>query len=142
MTVASEAPPRASQAAGWVGHTVPAYAGSAGRALLFDRTRAEVGSLLAGTTFRRLAPETPRGVDRLWRLIESARRVGYAVAVDELEPGLLGVAAPVRDFTGRTVAAVNVSGPRYRFEERVGEAGALVRGIASRLSARLGEQAA
>ena len=46
--------------------------------------------------------------------IAQARRVGYAIAVEELEPGLVAVAAPVLDADGGCVAAISVSGPLYR----------------------------
>ena len=40
--------------------------------------------------------------------IERRASCGYAVADEEMEPGLMAVAAPVRDAHGRIVAAVNV----------------------------------
>jgi DNA-binding IclR family transcriptional regulator len=42
------------------------------------------------------------------------RRRGYATLVDELEPGLSVVAAPVFDAGGTVVAALAVSGPTAR----------------------------
>ena len=38
---------------------------------------------------------------------------------EAFEPGLVGAAAPVRDFRGRVVAALNVSGPSFRLGERL-----------------------
>jgi DNA-binding IclR family transcriptional regulator len=65
------------------------------------------------------------------------RRRGFAVADEELEAGLLGVAAPVRDASGRVVAAVNVSGPKYRLEPGLEAAGAAVVAAAATLAGRL-----
>ena len=45
----------------------------------------------------------------------------------EFEPGLVGAAAPVRDFRGRIVAAINVSGPKFRLGDRLEPAGEEVR---------------
>jgi DNA-binding IclR family transcriptional regulator len=42
------------------------------------------------------------------------REHGYATLVDELEPGLSVVAAPVFDAGGAVVAALAVSGPTAR----------------------------
>jgi DNA-binding IclR family transcriptional regulator len=39
---------------------------------------------------------------------------GYATAVEELEPGLWAVAAPVHDASGAVVAALSISGPTVR----------------------------
>ena len=63
---------------------------------------------------------------------------GYALADVELEPGLVAVAGPVRDFRGHVVAAVNVSAPKFRFGERLEEAGEHVRAVADELSHMLG----
>jgi len=54
-----------------------------------------------------------------------------------MEAGLAAVAAPVRRFDGRIVAALNVSGPSFRFAPRLTEAGEVVAAAAARLSARL-----
>jgi IclR family transcriptional regulator, KDG regulon repressor len=138
LTVLSAPSPRALQAASWVGHSVPAYASSAGRALLLDLGREELERLFAETEFRPLAPNTPRDVDELFERVESARRLGYATVDEEIEAGLVGVGAPIRDFRGRVVAALNVSAPRFRFAERLEVAGRAIEAGALRLSGELG----
>ena len=62
---------------------------------------------------------------------------GYHVADEELEPGLCAVAAPVRRFDGHIVAALNVSGPAFRFAARLDAAGGEVAAAAVGLSAEL-----
>ena len=57
---------------------------------------------------------------------------------EEFEPGLVAAAAPVRDFRGRLVAALNVSGPKFRLGERLEGAGVEVAAAAETLSERLG----
>ena len=86
---------------------------------------------------RARAPEAAVGVPQLARRIAVARARGWAAADEEMEPGLAAVAAPVRRFDGRIVAALNVSGPSFRFAPRLEEAGAVVADAATRLSARL-----
>ena len=61
---------------------------------------------------------------------------------EEFEPGLVAVGAPVRDFRGRIVAAVNVSGPSFRFADRLEDAAERVRDEAGQLSRALGAPAA
>jgi DNA-binding IclR family transcriptional regulator len=141
LTVSSESPPRAVQAAGWVGRTVPVYCTSAGRALLFDHDRDRLDSLLSATEFRPLAPNTPRDLDELYARLEAARARGFAVADEEFERGLVAVGAPVRDFRGRIAAALNVSAPKFRFGRRLAAAGAAVRAAADDLSSTLGWRA-
>jgi IclR family KDG regulon transcriptional repressor len=119
LTLLSERSPRLVQATDWSGQRVPSHCTSSGRALLLDGDR---GSL----------------ADGLHRELARARRLGYAVVDGEFEAGLVGAAAPVRDFRGRIVAALNVSGPTFRLGERLDTAGTAVRREADELSGRLG----
>jgi DNA-binding IclR family transcriptional regulator len=59
-----------------------------------------------------LAPHTVPSADELG--LDDVRAHGYAIAVEELEPGLWAVAAPVRDASGAVVAALSVAGPTVR----------------------------
>ena len=120
LTLISERSPRLLQAIDWSGHRVPAHCTSSGRALLLD---ADPGSLAGG----------------LYRSVVRARELGYAAVDGEFEAGLVGVAAPVRDFRGRIVAALNVSGPKFRLGERLHAAGLEVRSAADDLSSRQGQ---
>jgi IclR family transcriptional regulator, KDG regulon repressor len=118
LTLLSERSPRLVQASDWSGRRVPANCTSSGRALLLDEDRAA----LTGALYRRIV---------------RARELGYAAVDGEFEPGLVGAAAPVRDFRDRIVAAINVSGPKFRFGDRLDAAGAEVRQAAHELSRRL-----
>ena len=128
LTVLSHGTPHAIEAAGWVGRTVPAYCTSSGYALLLD---ADVSAALAGLELG------PRTLAHVKARIAAARERGYAVADEDFEPGLVAVAAPVRDFRGRIAAALNVSAPKFRLDSRLEEAGAGVAHAASALSAKL-----
>jgi DNA-binding IclR family transcriptional regulator len=138
LTLASEAPRSAIRASGWGGRELDAACTSAGRALLLDHDRPRLDALFAGTTFPAAGPNAPRTVADLWRRLEATRRTGWALADEESEAGLVAAAAPVRDFRGAIVAAVNVSGPKFRLGARLEEAGALVTGVAAELSRCLG----
>jgi IclR family transcriptional regulator, KDG regulon repressor len=131
LTLLSVPSPRLLQASDWSGHRVPAHCTSAGRALLLDEDREALDARFSGT-------RTRREIDDLERRLGRAREVGYAVVDGEFEPGLVGVAAPVRDFRYVVVAALNVSGPAFRLGDRVEEAGAAVERAANELSDRLG----
>ncbi len=115
LTVSSLAPPRAVQAIGWVGRTVPAYCTSSGRALLLDHTRTDLEALFAGERFEPRGSDSPTDVASLHRRIEASRARGYAAVAGEFEPELAAAAAPIRDLHGRICAAVNVSAPEFRY---------------------------
>lgn len=138
LTLLTRSPAHSIVARGWVGRTVPAHCTASGRALLFDHDRDALVDLLGPGPFPAHGPNTPGDAAELERRIDRARRLGYAVVDEESEPGLVAAAAPVRDFTGAVVAAVNVSGPKFRLGERLDQAGELVRSVAQEMSANLG----
>jgi DNA-binding IclR family transcriptional regulator len=138
LTVLSEGSDRAVEAAGWVGRTVPLHSTSSGRALLLDHTQEEIAELVAGLSFGGATAKAPRNARQLYARIVAARARGFAVVDEEFEAGLVAVAAPVRDFGGRIVAALNVSAPRFRFSTKLPRAGKQVKGAADELSASLG----
>ena len=88
-----------------VGTRLPAYATSLGRVLLADLPPGErqLGALSP------LTPRTTTDPATLRATLEDVRTLGYALVDEELEAGLRSVAVPVRDRTGRVVAAVNVA---------------------------------
>ncbi len=141
LTIFSESPPHAVQTVGWVGRTVPAYCTSSGRALLTDHRPEELSALFADNALRQLGPNTPTDVDELYRRILLDRALGHAVVDEEFEPGLVAVAAPVRDVRGRVVAAVNVSAPKFRLGSKLRSAGSAVEDAAAEITRLLGQSA-
>ena len=82
-------------------------------------------------------PVTPS--PRLRSELEAVRREDFAIAVDELEPGLAAIAAPVRGAGGEVVAALSISGPTMRMTpERIAELKPTLINEARTLSRRLG----
>ncbi|WP_158886833.1 IclR family transcriptional regulator [Amycolatopsis anabasis] len=133
LTVTSENPLRAVQAGGWIGRTTPLHCTSAGRALLFDAPEEEVIELFERRS-REAGPNAPHTAQDCLNRLRKARQLGYALADEELEAGLVGAAAPVRNFTGVIVAAVNVSAPKYRTGRSLPAIGRAVAATARQLS--------
>ncbi|WP_309113298.1 IclR family transcriptional regulator C-terminal domain-containing protein [Saccharothrix sp.] len=92
-----------------VGTRFPAYATSMGHVLLAGLTAAELERYLATVRLEPLTSHTITSAERLREELDVVREQGWALVDQELEEGLRSVAAPVRDRTGRVVAAVNVS---------------------------------
>lgn len=141
LTVLSESPMQAVRAVGWVGRTVPASCTSSGRALLLDHELDDLLALWPAGDLFTGGPNAPTDVEDLYRRITHARRQGYVAVDEELEPGLLAVAAPIRDTRGHIVAALDVSAPKFRFRDRLKVAGAEVKSAAQELSRLLDTRA-
>ena len=118
----------------WVGMNVPAHCSALGKIFYAYHTL----SLPTGPLERR-TPHTITSRPELERELATVVRRGYAVAREELEPGLVAVASPVRAHDGAVVAAVSVSGPTARITSaRAEEFGALLVIEAATLSSILG----
>lgn len=124
--------------ANWVGRRTPLTCVANGKALLAFAPAAEIERILA-RPLPRFTERTIVNPALLRADLAAARERGYAQAIGEIEEGLHGVAAPVRDAAGATVAAVSVSGPAYRVApDRLKEFGAQAIAAAARISSRLG----
>ncbi|MBA4021583.1 MAG: IclR family transcriptional regulator [Gordonia sp.] len=93
-----------------VGTRIPAYATSMGRVLLAWSGPDVVRSVVAQSNFDdQLTPSTVSSGAELERELDVVRRQGYALTAQELEVGLISVAAPVRDANGVVVGALACS---------------------------------
>ena len=97
-----------------VGTRFPAFATSMGRVLLAGLEPAELDAYLDSVQLSRLTTRTVASVSGLRTELTKVRTQGYAIVDQELEEGLRSVAAPIRDRTGRTVAALNISAAASR----------------------------
>lgn len=101
-----------------VGSRAPAYATSAGKAMLAcqDDGYVEDYCRWMEKEARSFTPNTIIAPDRLREELAFTRLHGYAIDDGEIEDGLLCVAAPICDMNHRAVGAISVSGPDYRMQ--------------------------
>src|SRR5262249_34903131 len=92
-----------------VGTRLPAHASVMGRVLLADLSSPALHALYKDKPLQRFTPKTPTTIASLERLLQEDRRLGYVVGSSYYERGVTSVAAPVRDHTGKVVAAINVA---------------------------------
>jgi DNA-binding IclR family transcriptional regulator len=121
-----------------VGGRAPSYCTSIGK-VLAAWSGQEIFRQIVSGGFHAYTPNTIRDATRLATELERVRRDGYALDREEFQPGLCCIAAPVRDHTGRVVAAVGLAGPSSRItEQRLWELAPLVTGAAEAISRNLG----
>lgn len=122
----------------WIGRRTPLHCAANGKAMLAFQSETLITKILA----RPLVAVTPHTITdpRLVRAeLAEVRERGYACTRGEVEEGLNGAAAPIRNREGQVFAAVSVSGPSYRVPlARLDELGALVVAAAAEISSRLG----
>jgi len=123
-------------AANWLGRPVPLHCAALGKVLL------AYGA--AELPQRRLEARTARTITSRAALqgeLADVRRRGFAITDEELETGLVAVAAPVYHDGGAVIAALSVSGPATRLQPaRVTEVATQCMAEARALSTVLGHR--
>jgi IclR family pca regulon transcriptional regulator len=92
-----------------IGTRFPAAQTSQGKVLLAALSPGELEATLAVPSRAGLPPYIGRSTEQLERELTEVRARGWALADEELAPGVRSVAAPVRDGTGAVRAAMNVT---------------------------------
>jgi IclR family transcriptional regulator, pca regulon regulatory protein len=92
-----------------IGTRFPAVQTSQGKVLLAALSPDELSATLAQPSRAGLPPYIGRGPDQLRAELTEVRARGWALADEELAPGVRSVAVPVRDGTGEVRAAMNVT---------------------------------
>jgi DNA-binding IclR family transcriptional regulator len=122
-----------------VGTRLPAHATVHGQVLMGDLTLAQLRQLYGDRQLERFTDRTPATVEELYERVQETAAAGYAVSEASFERGISVVSVPVRDQSGKIVAAMTVTVPRSDIggpEERAPLV-ATVCGAALDLSARL-----
>src|SRR4051795_9188212 len=92
-----------------IGTRFPAVQTSQGKVLLAALSRDEVTATLAKPSRAGLPPYIGRSQEQLDDELIAVRARGWALADEELAPGVRSVAVPVRDGAGRVRASMNVT---------------------------------
>ena len=99
-----------------VGGRVPVHCIATGKAMLAFQSDAFIRMATA-----ELKPATPNTVvdpDLLLTELAQIRRNGISISRGAWQPGVDGIAAPIRDATGHVVAALGISGPAIRLRSK------------------------
>ncbi len=92
-----------------VGSRLPAYCTAPGRAMLSRLPRAKAEALLRASDRIAYTPHTTTALPALATRLEEAAAKGFALAVEEIYPGDVSIAAAVLGPDGAPGAAVNVA---------------------------------
>lgn len=96
-----------------LGKRNPAYCTSSGKVMLAYSDPKMVESVIS----KGLEPYTKNTItdpDKLRKVLAEIREQGYAISSEEIFEGVTSIAAPVRDYTGKVIASVNIVGPLQR----------------------------
>ena len=102
-----------------VGSRLPAYCTSMGRMLLSALPPDQMMQLLRASERSARTRYTVTDPDELAAKIAQVRKQGWSMVNQELEEGLVSMAAAITDRAGQTVAALNISGQANRTSAKV-----------------------
>jgi IclR family pca regulon transcriptional regulator len=124
-----------------VGTRFPSHATSLGKVLLAFQPPNVLDDLLASGPLQSFTPQTITSPDALQSLLGQVRKEGFASALDELDYGIVSVAAPVFDQTHRIACAINcsTSTTRVSLEELVKTRVPILRQAAQKIEAALAQ---
>lgn len=139
VVIARTSGPGAFQLADRVGVVRPAHCTALGKAILAALPPDHLAGLLKRTG---LKPSTEKSITEmpvLLREIEEIKRTAIAFDDGEFNLEVRCIAVPVKNFTGKVIGALGISGPIWRLSNQAVKSRAkIVQEAASRLSAEFG----
>ncbi len=132
--------PRALIRYSQIGKRLPLHCTAVGKVLLSGLSDQEIARILETRGLPACTRNTIVSPARLREEIKAVRAKGHALDAEELEEGLRCVAVPVREFEGRIVAALSISGPAFRLSDPIFQESliSMIKDAAGKISHQLG----
>lgn len=122
-----------------IGKTAPMYVTGIGKLLLSEFSDAELSTYIEQTGLRAYTGNTVTTREALLKEFEFIRENGFVYDNEECEIGVRCVAVPIRNYTGKIICGLSISGPTARLTDEVIAANIdALKDIARRASAALG----
>jgi len=125
-----------------IGAAVPLHCTGVGKVMLAYMSLEEQTRILSQLEFKRITPNSIGSMQELQTHLLKVRRNGYACDLEENEPHIRCIAAPIWDHTGAVNSAVSVTGPAVRMSMmRLRQLAPLIQDAGIKISRELGYQA-
>ena len=124
-----------------IGASVPLYCTAVGKVMLAYLDPEEQERVVNELELRRFTENTVGSIQELHAQLMRVRKDGFACDLEEHEPHIRCIAAPIWDHTGAVNASLSVTGPAVRMSaNRLREIAPLVRDAGIKISHELGFQ--
>jgi DNA-binding IclR family transcriptional regulator len=124
-----------------IGALVPLHCTAVGKVLLAFLPEAERAAILERLDLKRCTVNTVGSLQELQAELQRVRKNGYALDLEEHEPHIRCVAAPIWDHAGAIHASLSVTGPAVRMTiARLRELAPLIQEAGIEISKQLGFQ--
>lgn len=101
-----------------IGNVAPLHCTGVGKLLLLNYDSNKIDRMIAEKGMQKFTKNTIVNKLDLTMELQKVRLADYAYDNEECEIGARCIAVPIRDFTGNIIAAVSVTGPIFRMEDR------------------------
>ena len=122
-----------------IGKRLPVYCSALGKVLLSGQSKSRQKYILQGINFEPYTENTITDQETFLSELEKTEQRGWAVDNEEHESGIRCLAAPIKDFTSKVIAALSISGDKKSIcPKRDMELSGMVVEAADAISKRLG----
>lgn len=97
------------------GRIVPVHAAGIGRVLLAEMSDAQLDEFFERNPPVKLTQHTVTNLSSIRAELDNVRRMGHSIVDQELDEGLLAISVPIRDASGKAVAALGISTQAQRY---------------------------
>ena len=101
-----------------IGHQAPLHATGSGKVLLSQYSESKLNEYISITGLKRFTEYTITDPDELRKELEKVRRLGFGTDEQECELGLRCISMPLRDYSGKVIAAMSIFGTLTDMEEQ------------------------
>ena len=104
-----------------IGNRAPMHCTGVGKLLLLNHKESYIDKMIEKKGLQKFTDNTITTKRELLKELETVRKQGYAFDNEECEIGARCISLPVRDFSGKVVAGISVTGPIFRMDEIINE---------------------
>jgi DNA-binding IclR family transcriptional regulator len=100
-----------------IGRRAPLHCTAVGKAIMSYLSEEEINLIIKEKGLEKYTENTITNEEELEKEFKKIRKQGYAVDNMEHEEGVRCVAGPIRDYNGKVIASMSISGPAFRIDE-------------------------
>lgn len=100
-----------------VGEREPLYATALGKLFMSDFSNEELAWYFENTEIEQLATNTITTLEAMKKELRLIKNQNYALDNEEYFDGMICFAMPIKDFTGKIVSGISISGPAKRMSK-------------------------
>jgi len=126
------------QMASNIGVKLPAYNTATVKVFLAGSDENTLNQFFDEVKLKEYTKTTITKEKELRKEIEEIKEKGYGIDNEESEEGLMCFAAPIKNISNKTVAAISISGPAFRMKENKDELIKSIIKVSNEISAKIG----